>query len=68
MNKFQNGMKLNAINAWRAAQGLEPLASNGKTAKARAEGKQHQARANAAARAQANRDMKDNRHNARKGK
>jgi hypothetical protein len=68
MNKNQNGVKLNAINAWRAAQGLEPLQSNGKTAKARAAGKQHQARANAAARAQANRDMKDNRHNGKRGK
>ena len=50
--------KLAAINAWRATQGLEPLSSSGKTAKARANGALRQAQANAAERAQANRDLK----------
>ena len=53
--------KLAAVNAWRAAQGLEPLTGTGKTAKARASGALKQAQSNAAARAQANRDMKNNR-------
>ena len=55
-----------AINAWREAQGLEPIVGSGKTAKARESGKMKQAAANAAARAQANREMKDKRQ--RKGK
>lgn len=55
-----------AVNAWREAHGLEPISGTGKTAKARESGKQKQAAANAAARAQANRDMKDKRQ--RKGK
>jgi hypothetical protein len=60
MNKTQQ------INAWRIAQGLEPLTGSGKTAKARANGTLRQQASNAATRAQANRDMKDNRQ--RKGK
>lgn len=58
--------KLAAVNAWRATQGLTPLTGTGKTAKVRANGALKQAQANAAARAQANRDMKDNRQ--RRGK
>ena len=50
--------KLAAINAWRAAQGLEPMQTSGKTARAKGNGAIRQAAANAAARAQANRDMK----------
>ena len=53
--------KLNAINLWRVAQGLEPLQSSGKTAKAKANGSMRQAQANAAARAEVNREMKSNR-------
>lgn len=53
MNQSQN-----KINAWRIAQGLEPMTGNGKTARARENGSLRQAAANAAARAQANRDMK----------
>ena len=58
--------KLAAINAWRIAQGLEPLQSSGKTAKRRENGAMRQALSNAARRAQENRDMKSNRQ--RKGR
>jgi len=54
-------------NAWRIAQGLEPV-TTGKTAKAKAEGVKRQQAANAAARAQVCRDLKANRGNGRKGK
>jgi hypothetical protein len=50
--------KQEQINAWRIAQGLEPLSGSGKTAKARANGTLRQQASNAAARAQANRDIK----------
>jgi hypothetical protein len=60
--------KQEQINAWRIAQGLEPLMGSGKTAKARANGALRQAAANAAARAQANRDLKSLRSTSKKGK
>ena len=60
--------KINAVNVWRAAQGLPPIVTSGKTAKAKANGASKQAQSNAAARAQANRDMKANRQSKGRGK
>ena len=58
---------MNVNNAWRIAHGLEPIVS-GKTAKARANGAKRQQAANAAAHAQACRDLKSERASNRKGK
>ena len=54
-------------NTWRVAHGLEPIYS-GKTEKAKANGAKRQQAANAAARAQANRDMKANRGSNKKAR
>jgi len=66
MNRQQNNVKLSAINAWRVSQGLEPLQSSGKTAKARANGSHAAQMGNAAARAQFCRDLKSNRQNVKR--
>jgi hypothetical protein len=63
---MKNNLKLSAINVWRIAQGLEPLKSSGKTAKAKANGSHAAQMGNAAARAQFCRDLKANRQNCKK--